>query len=421
MFEQQSSEARSTQWQWMVAGLLLLATMINYMDRQTLSNVQVRIKQQFELSEQQYGNLEAVFGVAFAVGSLLFGTLADRISVRILYPIVLVGWSAVGFITGMSEGYWSLFICRGLLGIFEAGHWPCALIVTQSVMSRSDRSLGNSILQSGASLGAIITPQIIRLMVTNSTDPNAWRMPFFVIGAVGVVWAVAWLLIIRPGDLPTPSLSKASNRQGSSFGWIADLLGDRRFYALALMVICLNTAWQLVRAWLPAFMQQGRGYSESAALNFNSLFYLATDVGCILAGFAALWLARRGMRVHHSRVLVFAVCGLLAGLTSVAVTLPQGLALQAVLLVVGAGLLGLFPCYYSFTQEMPKETMGRMTGLLSFIGWMASAPMQSLFGAIVDKYKSYDLVLGIVGWVPFIGLVLFLCIWPRSNNEPEAE
>jgi MFS transporter, ACS family, hexuronate transporter len=89
--------------------------------------------------------------------------------------------------------------------------------------------------------------------------------------------------------------------------------------------------------------------------------------------------------------------------------------------VVGAGLLGLFPCYYSFTQEMPKETMGRMTGLLSFIGWMASAPMQSLFGAIVDKYKSYDLVLGIVGWVPFIGLVLFLCIWPRSNNEPEAE
>jgi ACS family hexuronate transporter-like MFS transporter len=343
--------------------------------------------------------LEAVFGVAFAVGSLLFGTLADRISVRILYPIVLVGWSAVGFITGMSEGYWSLFICRGLLGIFEAGHWPCALIVTQSVMSRSDRALGNSILQSGASIGAIVTPQIIRLMVTGSTDPNAWRMPFFVIGAVGVVWAVAWLLIIRPGDLPTPGLSKASNREGWSFNWILDLLVDRRFVALALMVICINTSWQLVRAWLPAFMQQGRGYSESAALNFNSLFYLATDVGCLLAGFGALWLARRGMKVHRSRVLVFAFCGLLASLTSLAVTLPQGLALQAVLLLVGAGLLGL----------------------LSFIGWMASAPMQSLFGAIVDKSKSYDLVLGIVGWVPIIGLVLFLCIWPRTSNEPEME
>jgi MFS transporter, ACS family, hexuronate transporter len=421
MSEQQSFGTRPASWQWMVSGLLLLATMINYMDRQTLSNMSVRITKHFQLSEQQYGNLETVFGVAFALGSLFFGTLADRITVRLLYPAVLVGWSAVGFVTGLTEGYWSLLVCRGLLGFFEAGHWPCALIVTQSVLSRGNRTMGNSILQSGASIGAIITPQIIRAMVTNNSDPEAWRMPFFVIGAVGIVWALGWLAIIRRGDLPTPGRTgQTIAERGAPFSWLVTLVQDRRFWALAAMVICINTSWQLVRAWLPKFMQQGRQYLEADALNFNSLFYLATDVGCILSGIIAMRLAGRGVQVHRSRVLVYGCCGLLAGLTTVAAMLPQGKPLLLVLLVVGAGLLGVFPCYYSFTQEMPKATMGRMTGLLSFIGWMASSPTQSLFGAMVDKYKSYDLVLGMVGFFPIVGLVIFLCIWPRSNDDQAA-
>lgn len=420
MLEQQSSGARPMSWQWMVSGLLLLATMINYMDRQTLSNMSVRITEHFKLSEQQYGNLETVFGVAFAIGSLFFGTLADRISVRLLYPLVLVSWSAVGFITGLTEGYWTLLVCRGLLGFFEAGHWPCAMIVTQSVMSRSDRAMGNSILQSGASLGAIITPQVIRLLVSSSADPQAWRIPFFVIGAVGLVWAMGWLTIIRAGDLPTPGRTPLTDGVDQApFQWLVNLIRDRRFWALAAMVICINTSWQLVRAWLPKFLQQGRHYLESDALNFNSLFYLATDIGCIVSGLIALRLARRGMQVHRSRVLVFAGCGLLAGMTTVAGILPQGWPLLATLLLVGAGLLGAFPCYYSFTQELPKATMGSTTGMLSFIGWMASAPTQSLFGALVDKYKSYDFVLGIVGWAPLLGLILFLCIWPSSAEHQE--
>lgn len=401
----------------MVSGLLLLATMINYMDRQTLSNLSVRITEQFQLKEQQYGNLETVFGVAFAVGSLFFGVLADRMSVRLLYPVVLVGWSAMGFITGFTDGYWSLFWCRGLLGFFEAGHWPCALVVTQAVMSRTNRVMGNSLLQSGASIGAIITPQIIRAMVSGSSDPEAWRTPFFVIGGVGLLWAVAWLLIIRRDDLPSPQREKSSSEFNSSMGLFWTILSDRRFWALATMVICINTSWQLVRAWLPKFMQQGRGYLETEALNFNSLFYLATDVGCILSGVVALWLSRRGVSVHRSRMLVYLGCALLAALTTVAAGLPKGLPLLGILLLVGAGLLGVFPCYYSFTQEMPRQIMGRMTGMLSFIGWMASSPTQSLFGAMVDHYGSYDWVMGIVGWSPLVGLAAFWFLWPHSQEN----
>src|SRR5439155_1950464 len=88
---------RTVSWKWQVCGLLLFASMINYMDRQTLANVAVRITDEFHLSQEQYGNLELVFGWAFAVGSLVFGFIADAVSVRWLYPAVLVFWAATGF------------------------------------------------------------------------------------------------------------------------------------------------------------------------------------------------------------------------------------------------------------------------------------------------------------------------------------
>ena len=89
-------------WQWWVSRLLLLATMLNYMDRQTLANLSVRITDELSLSQERYGDLELAFGWAFAAGSLAFGILADKLPVRWLYPAVVIGWSAVGVLTGFS-------------------------------------------------------------------------------------------------------------------------------------------------------------------------------------------------------------------------------------------------------------------------------------------------------------------------------
>ena len=106
-----SGPARSTAWKWWVCALLLAASMINYMDRQTLANASVRITREFQLSQKEYGNFELAFGSAFAAGSLLFGWLADRASVRWLYPAVLMLWSLAGFSTGLVHGYSGLMVC----------------------------------------------------------------------------------------------------------------------------------------------------------------------------------------------------------------------------------------------------------------------------------------------------------------------
>lgn len=396
--------------------MLLMATMINYMDRQTLSTLSVRITNQFKLSEEQYGELEFIFGVAFALGSLVFGALADKVPVRLLYPAVLLAWSVMGFLTGLTTGFNNLWYCRGLLGFFEAGHWPCALVVTHAVLTRGDRVFGNSILQSGASIGAIITPFIVMALAGDPKIDDGWRPPFLVIGAVGIIWVVLWFTTIPPSGLTNPTSAETKSSSSFSLQWLFDFFKDPKFWALAFVVLSINTSWQLIRAWLPKFLQQGRGYSENETLAFTSLYYVFTDVGCLLAGAAVLTMSRSGINVHRSRLIVFTVCAVVCTLTIAASMLPKGFLLLGTLLIIGSATLGLFPCYYSFSQELNVKHIGKASGVLSAIGWLVSAPTHKWFGRLADQSKSYDVGIMLVGLAPLIGVLAMWILWRKDKS-----
>lgn len=407
--------ARTQTWIWWISGLLLLATMLNYMDRQTLANLKVRITTELSLTNKHYGDLEWGFGWSFAAGSLFFGFLSDRISVRFLYPAVLLTWSAIGVMTGFCSDYKSMLTCRILLGFFEAGHWPCALRTTKIVLDETKRTMGNSILQSGGAIGAILTPPVILMIVGNNDSPGAWRSPFIVIGALGVVWAIVWLFSTRAGDLPAPKPEQHDDLPPDK-GFLKEMLTNRKFWTLVPVVICINMTWQLIRAWLPAFLQEGRGATEKAALLFNSAYYIAADVGCIAAGAASLWLARKGLGIHRTRLLVFGLCAAMTSLTIVAARLPLGAGLYGVLLIVAAGSLGLFPCYYSLSQETSVRHMGKTAGLLGALAWLVSSPMQTAFGKVVDETHSFDKGLAWAGVAPIIALIALIVAWPRESD-----
>src|ERR1051325_6147523 len=238
-----SAPARSNRWKWWVCGLLLFASAINYMDRQTLASAASRITKHLALTQEQYGGLESGFGLAFAAGSLFFGSVADRFSVRIVYPIVLALWSAVGIATGMSRGYTDLLWCRTLLGFFEGGHWPCAVKTTRLLLEATDRSMGNSGLQAGKSIGAIITPQVMRALLTD--EPGSWRRTFMVVGAIGVLWVIFWLALVRDRDLRQ---SSTEDPNSTSNLWKA--LFSRRILIIFAVIALINTGWQTMRAWL---------------------------------------------------------------------------------------------------------------------------------------------------------------------------
>jgi ACS family hexuronate transporter-like MFS transporter len=408
---------RSQRWRWWIAGLLLLATTINYMDRMTLASASVRVTNEFHLSEQQYGNIEVAFGWAFGVGSLFFGFLADRVRVYLLYPAILAAWSVVGFATGLTEGYTGLLICRTMLGFFEAGHWPCALKTTYAVLSEKDRTMGNSILQSGASIGAIITPQIMRAIMTQ--QPGSWRPGFLAIGVVGLLWAALWFISLRPRDLQ--SQAAAPLKTDTQELWV--ILRGGRFWALALLVMGIQVPWHIFRVWLTKFLHTGRGYEEAAALNFNSVYFIATDIGCLLAGAAAAWLVRRGSVAHDARRTVFIGACLLTSLSVFIPALGQGWLLLTTLLLIGAGALALYPCYYSFTQELSSTHIGRLTGLLALWVWSITSPVHSLFGYVKDRTGSYDISLALAGLTPWLGVLAMKLLWrePARSSRTASE
>ncbi len=406
-----SASSRPPSWKWWITGLLLLATTINYMDRVTLANAAVRVAREFGLSEAQYGNLELAFGWAFAVGSLGFGFLADRVRIYLLYPAVLAAWSLMGMASGLVHDYAGLLICRSLLGLFEAAHWPCALKTTFALLEEKDRTMGNSVLQSGASIGAIITPQVMKLLLTD--QPGSWRMAFVVVGAAGFLWVALWFLMLRPRDLEVPAKEAAAAAEPVKL-WSILLSG--RFWAVALVILGAQTVWHIYRVWLMKFLQTGRGYEESTALNFISFYFIATDIGCILAGVLSLWLIRRlGKSAHDARRVVYAGACLLTSLSVLLPWLGRGWPLLGTLLLIGAGALALFPCYYSFVQELSPSHVGRLTGLLSMWVWAVTSPLHSAFGMLIDRTKSYDFGLMLAGLAPWIGVIALALLWRRKE------
>jgi ACS family hexuronate transporter-like MFS transporter len=169
-----------------------------------------------------------------------------------------------------------------------------------------------------------------------------------------------------------------------------------------IVIACINTMWQILRAWLPKFLQEGRGWGESAALYFNSAWFVATDIGCLGAGFMAVWLTRRGCTVHGARLLVFGTCGLLCALCALIPWLPPGWPLGVVLMVIGAGALGLFPIYHAYTQDISGTHQGRITGIASVAAWIMPALAQPLFGWLADRTGSFDAGLVAAGFLPLL-------------------
>lgn len=393
--------------------LLFLASAINYMDRQTLANVGKRVTDEFSLNEKQYGALETGFGLSFAAGSLGFGILADRVSIRWLYPLILGVWSSVGLVTGYTETYDQLLICRCCLGFFEGGHWPCGLKATQALLSPGDRAMGNSVLQSGTSVGAIITPLIMFSMLTS--DVGSWRSGFILVGFIGFFWIVAWFLIVRGSDLRatlTSSMAAIHERP-----WWHDMLSRKMLIVLAIIIL-INTTWQILRAWLPKIMQQEHGYSEGFTSVFTSFWYAGTDIGCLASGAIALALKRHGWKVFTSRLVSFSGCALFCSLLLLIPLVKTGPALLAIFLLAGAGTLGLFPIYYSLSQDISPSHQGKVAGITGVIAWSISSPAAMLFGWLADSTQSFNTGIAIAGGLPLLALLAIVLFWPREESDP---
>ena len=411
-----SAPVRGKSWRWWVCGLLLLATMINYMDRLTLNLLAVHIRADLGLNAFHYGLIEWGFGLGFAAGAIVFGFLVDRWNPFWVYPLALVAWSAAGFFTGFAQTFGVLLTFRVLLGMAEASNWPCALRTTQRILPPAERSMGNSILQSGAALGAILMPVVLFLLF-DKNNISTWRVPFLAVGVAGTAWVLLWFAVLRPRDLALQHRGSPDVSLDGPGPRLPRAVFLRRFAVLITLVVSINMTWHFLRAWLPTFLADHYQFDQDQTNLFSMAYYVFTDLGALTAGFVSLRLARTRLGAHASRRLVFLGAALLTTLCLVVPLIGNVWVLIGALLLIGFGALGVFPCYYSFSQDLTTRHQGKVTGILGACCWVAMAFWQLGIGTVVQLTGSYVVPFVISGLVPLGAFFVLLLLWGPTDEE----
>lgn len=404
-------------WKWGLVWLLFLATMINYMDRQTMQATSSHlIREFFDGKERGYGEVESAFQYAFAAAQIVAGFLVDRFNVRWIYVLALMVWSAAGVCTGLVNTIHALILCRVVLGAAEAFNWPCAVTVVRRVLPLEARSLANGIFHSGASIGAALTPILAWAMIGPSGEN--WRTLFIVVGAVGAAWAILWFIVIR-GDRARQIEEKfASSGSPTTAGPAPSFLGvllGRRFWIAMTVSLTVNVCWHFFRAWLPRILRRDLEYTETQMLWMLAGFFVAADIGSLLAGYTTRMLTHAGFSVERSRKLVSTATSLLCLLAIPVAFRPEPWLTVPLVLIVAAGAMGGFANMFALAQETTAWHTAKVVGLAGALPWAVLAFLNPIIGGRADETGSFAEAVIIVAFVPLAGSLIGWC-WPEKNE-----
>lgn len=272
---------------WAVAGLLFLATVLNYMDRQTLSMAAPLVQKELHLDNSRLGLLASAFFFTYGAMMGVTGWILDRVSIRWGYAACVLVWSMAGALTGASSNFSQLFGCRLLLGVGEAANWPAALRVVSRILPPEKRSFGNGLFNSGASVGAVITPPLMVYLSMRS----GWRSAFVVIGTLGFLWVIGWLVTTHwmpsieeqrgQADVSKP----ASPESAYTLSTWGEILRSGRFWGLIVASITYNPCYYFYSTWLPTYFVQQRGVPFGTELGRLMMIpYVGFGIGSMVGG-----------------------------------------------------------------------------------------------------------------------------------------
>jgi ACS family hexuronate transporter-like MFS transporter len=346
------------QRRWWILGLLFISTVLNYVDRQTLSVLAPTIQRDLHLSNSDYSTIVQVFLLAYTVAYLMVGRVTDWLGTRWSMALFLGWWSIANMLTGLANSLRGLGFCRFLLGLGEAGNYTAAPKAVGEWFEPRERGLAVGIYTAGAMVGATIAPPLIAWLGTS----YGWRTAFLATGAVGLVWLLPWLLVYRTGPLAArgPVVKMSEGQLWRS------ILTDRRAWLLMGARMFSDPVWYFYLFWFPKYLMDERSQTLAQVGRIAWIVYLAADVGSVLGGSGSGFLIRRGMGVVPARLRVMAIAALIAPagcLIAAGLPLPMVLAL--------AGLVAFVHLTWQVTMGAlivdlyPKETVATAFGFIA--------------------------------------------------------
>jgi ACS family hexuronate transporter-like MFS transporter len=415
---------------WLIIGLVFLATVINYVDRQTVSVLKTSISQDLGLSNEQYAWIQNCFLVLYGVSQMVSGRLYDAVGTRLGFTFSIVVWSAAAIAHFFARTVGSFAFWRAVLGFGEAGNWPGAAKAVGEWFPVRERALGMGIFNTGAAVGGALSPPIIAWLASL----YGWRATFVVTGVLGFAWLALWLLVYRlpeahPWITEAERAHIASDRPAATSagpawrpGWL-ELLRHRQVWAIVAGRFVTDPIWWLYVFWLPSYFQEARGFSLQQ-VGWSAWFpFLAAGVGALSGGWASGFLIQRGWTVDRARKTVMAVGALLtpAGILAVRAESPY-----TALVLMGVVLFG-FQVWVNNLQTLPSDffpgsAVASVFGLGGTAAAVASVSFNWYTGSVVDTfgYTPVFVVAGLLGPVG-LGATLLLAGRIRRVAAPGEE
>ncbi len=409
---------------WLILGLVVTATVLNYVDRQLIALLKPLLQASFHWSDLDYANVVVAFQLAVAAACVPAGRIIDRIGLRLGYTLSVGSWSLAGMAQAVVSSLGGFMSARVILGVAEAGNTPAAIKSLALWFPVNARSLAVGFFNAASNLGAIVTPLIAPILVANF----GWRGAFALTGLCGLVWVLfAWVPLSHAPR--TPSIEKrlatvahqvvAPSRQPATP--LIHLLRDRRVWAFAGAKGLTDPVWWFFIFWFPALLHSKFGLGLGGFALPVAVVYVLASVGALGGGWLTDRLITRLGDVDRARTLMFLVSAL--------VVVPIPLALVVHNYWVLTGIVGValaaHQCYatnlFARAQDLfPDSNLGTVTGIGATLGLLGGSIMLEVSGWVLTLTHRYWPMFAYASVAYLAGLLLMHLLTPRNGPRQTA-
>jgi ACS family hexuronate transporter-like MFS transporter len=406
---------------WWIGALLFASTVINYIDRQTLSLLAPYLKQDFHWTNTDYANLVIAFRVAYSIGQTLNGRLMDRIGTKRGLTLTVLWYSIVSVLTPLARGLYSFMGFRFFLGLGESGNWPGATKAVSEWFPKQERGLATALFDSGSSIGGAVAPFLVLWLYFR------WgvRPAFVVPGLLGFLWLLVWRwFYYLPQDHPRISAAerqmiRADHKEDESPAVtpprLRDLLKLPQTWGTIIARSFTDPVWFFIADWFPIYLV-AKGITLKSGLIAIWIPFIAADLGNFFSGWLSGRLIKRGWSVGSARkaLVVFGGFG-------VTLLIPTIFTVNLYVLTLLFGLATF--SYASFTtiaNVLPSdlyknESVASVSGLSGTGAALGTIVVFELAGHLSDARIAtgthlFDPLMVIAGLIPFAGMILVLLL-----------
>ena len=407
---------------WWIGALLFASTVINYVDRQTLSLLSPYLKQLYHWTNSDYANLLIGFRIAYSIGQSVCGRLMDRVGTRRGLTLSVLWYSIVSMATSLASGFYSFATFRFLLGAGESANWPGATKAVSEWFPKRERALATALFDSGSSIGGAVAPFIVFAIYNHW----GWRPAFAIPGLLGFAWLLIWRRAYRlPKDHPRVSdeerqmiLADAAIPDGllekPRSRWV-DLLKLPQTWGVIIARSFTDPVWFFITDWFPIYLV-AKGISLKSGLIAIWIPFVAADLGNFFGGATSGYLIRRGWTLGAARKALVVFGGI-----GVTLLIPTVLTVNlAVITLLFALATFCYAAFSTIANVLPSDlyrsdSVASVSGLSGMSAGIGTIIAFKLVGYFSDANQSlathsFDTIIIVAGLVPFIGMILVLLL-----------